>query len=241
MPLITCVLSAFNCAAFRSWDSFLHCFADHISHDSTEPDEPPAGATGGRRRRGVTYVFQAIALVVLEQPVLATVVPVAEAAVADDALGALPAVFVGAADLLGRHAAQDGVGQVQRRLPLDMVVGQRPGRREVLAGVDEAEVGLGARRPHGEEGREVPDGEVLMHGEGECWERAFVRTLASYWGGGRGKRLTVAGDILDEDLDGLRGGGEFWRGGSRHDECFGDWWWRGSGSRMKMLGGGNVV
>ena len=105
MPLITCVLSAFNWAAFRAWDSFLHCFADHVSHDSIEPDEPPAGAGGGNRSRGVTYVFQAIALVVLEESVLATVVPVAEAAVADDALGALLAVLVVAPDLLGWHPA----------------------------------------------------------------------------------------------------------------------------------------
>jgi len=99
---------------------------NQVSHDAVEPDEPPGGAADGRRSRGVTYVFQAIALVILKQSVFATVVPVAEAAVADDALGALLTVFVVAADLLGRHPAQDGVGQMQRRLPLDMVVGQRP-------------------------------------------------------------------------------------------------------------------
>jgi hypothetical protein len=58
MPLMTWVRSALSWAAFLSWDSFLHCFAENqVSHDSTEPDEPPAGAAGGRGRGGVTYVF----------------------------------------------------------------------------------------------------------------------------------------------------------------------------------------
>lgn len=105
---------------------------------------------------------------VLEQPVLATVVAVAEAAVADDALGALPAVLVGAADLLGGHAAEEREGQVQGRLVLDVIVGQGPRGREVLAGVDQAEVGLGSRGAEGEEGGEVLDREVLGDGDGEC-------------------------------------------------------------------------
>lgn len=93
----------------------MHCtFADQVSHDSIDPDEPPAGAVreGRGRKGGVTYVFQAVTLVVLEQAVLATVVAVAEAAVADDALGALLAVLVRATYLLGGHAAAEGREQV---------------------------------------------------------------------------------------------------------------------------------
>jgi len=62
--------------------------------------------------------------VVLEQPVLATVVAVAEAAVADNPLGAFPTVLVRAADLLGRHAAAEGEGEVEGGFPLDVVVGE---------------------------------------------------------------------------------------------------------------------
>lgn len=117
---------------------------------------------------------------VLEQPVLATVVAVAEAAIADDALGALLAVLVAAANLLRGHAAEKGGRQVEGRLALDVVVGQRPRGQQVLAGVDEAEIGLGARRPDGEEGCKVLHGEVLGDGDGECCGREFVSTLASY-------------------------------------------------------------
>jgi len=75
--------------------------------------------------RFLLAVFQAIALVVLQQAVLATVVPVAESTVADDSLGSLFAVLVGAADLLGGHAASKGHGQVQGGLPVDIVVCER--------------------------------------------------------------------------------------------------------------------
>ena len=156
---------------------------------------------------------------VLEQPVFATVVAVAEAAVADDALGALLAVLVVAADLLGRHAAEEREGQVERRLALDVVVGEVSRGREVSAGVDEAEVGLGARCPHGEEGGEVLDGEVLGDGDGECCGRRFVSLLSSFGGDGEEMRLTVARDALDEDLHGLGRRRRFWRGGSRHGEA----------------------
>jgi hypothetical protein len=195
----------------------LHCFrSGQVSQDSIEPDEPPTRGSGGGSR--ITYVFQTVALVVLEQPVLATVVAVAEAAVADDALGALLAVLVVAADLLGRHAAEEREGQVERRLALDVVVGQVPRGREVSAGVDEAEVGFGSRRPYGEEGREVLNGEVLGHGDGECCGRRFVSLLASYGGGGEEMRLTVSRDGLDEDLHCLGRRSQFWGGGSRHGE-----------------------
>lgn len=104
---------------------------------------------------------------VLEQPVLATVVAVAEAAVADDPLGALAAVLVRAADLLGRHAAAQAAGDVQRGLALDVLLGERARGREVAACVHEAEVGLGLRRPYREQRRQGADGEVFGDGHGD--------------------------------------------------------------------------
>lgn len=58
-------------------------------------------------------ILQALALVVLEQPVLAAKVPAAEPAVADDALRRVLALLERAPDLLGRHAAAQGQGHVQ--------------------------------------------------------------------------------------------------------------------------------
>lgn len=51
----------------------------------------------------ITHVVQAGALVILEQPVLAAEVAVAEAAVPRDALRLVLAILEGASDLLGRH------------------------------------------------------------------------------------------------------------------------------------------
>ena len=85
----------------------------YVSHKFiTETNEPPLRFSLSRTQ-GITYVFQAIALVILQQAVLATVVPVAEPAVADDPLGSFPAVFVGAADLLGWHTASKWHGEVE--------------------------------------------------------------------------------------------------------------------------------
>jgi hypothetical protein len=85
---------------------------EYVSHKFiTEANEPPLWLSSPGTR-GTTYVFQAIALVVLQQAVLATVVPVAEPAVADDSLGSLLAIFVGTADLLGRHATPERHGEV---------------------------------------------------------------------------------------------------------------------------------
>lgn len=53
-------------------------------------------------------VLQAAAFVVLEHAVLAAEVPLAEGAVAHDALRPVLAVLEGALYLLGRHAAADG-------------------------------------------------------------------------------------------------------------------------------------
>lgn len=49
-------------------------------------------------------VLESLALVVLQQPVLAAKVTRTEAAVADDALRRISAVLVTAPDFLGRHA-----------------------------------------------------------------------------------------------------------------------------------------
>lgn len=57
-------------------------------------------------RDGNTYVLEAAALVVLQQPMLAAEVSVAEAAVPDDALCLVPAVLEAAPDLLGRHCCE---------------------------------------------------------------------------------------------------------------------------------------
>jgi len=110
----------------------------------------------------------------------------------------------------------------------------------VPAGVDETKVGLGARGPHREEGCEVLDGEVLRDGDRECCGRAFVSLMASYWGDGRGRRPTVASNVLHKDLHGLSGGRWLWRGGSRHDARFGELVVV-MASGMEMLGGDNVV
>lgn len=40
----------------------------------------------------------------------------------------------------------------------------------MLASEEQAEIGLRAGCPHGEEGSEVLDGEVLRNGDWECWE-----------------------------------------------------------------------
>ena len=60
-------------------------------------------------------VLQAAALVVLQHAVLTAEVPLAEGAVAHDALRPILAVLEGALDLLRRHAAADGQRHVQGR------------------------------------------------------------------------------------------------------------------------------
>ena len=60
-------------------------------------------------------VLEATALVVLQHPMPAAEVALAEGAVAHDPLRAVLAVLEGAFYLLGRHAAADGQGHVQGR------------------------------------------------------------------------------------------------------------------------------
>lgn len=64
---------------------------------------PPLCEREDAGEREGTYVFETLALVVLEQAVIAAEVAVAEAAVADDALGGAGAALGRAPDLLGRH------------------------------------------------------------------------------------------------------------------------------------------
>lgn len=55
------------------------------------------------RERGGTYVLETAALVVLQEAVLAAKVTLAEAAVADNALGGFPALLGGATESLAGH------------------------------------------------------------------------------------------------------------------------------------------
>jgi hypothetical protein len=87
--------------------------------------------------------------------VLPAVVTRAEATIADDGLGAVPAVLEGAADLAGGHAAAQGQGHVEGGVGGDGVGGEgEGGGGEVFAGVDEAEVCRGEVGAEGEEGAE---------------------------------------------------------------------------------------
>lgn len=86
-------------------------------------------------------VLEALALVVLEQTVLAAEMAVAEAAVTDDALRRVLALLVAAADLLRGHAAAHRQRHVQRGVGGDGIVGERcAGGAQVLARVHEAQV-----------------------------------------------------------------------------------------------------
>lgn len=106
-----------------------------------------------------TYIFQPITLMILQQPMLPTIMPLTEPTVPNNPLRALLAVLVRAADLLGRHAAPQRQRQVQRRVCGDVVVGEGGvGEAEVLAGVHEAEGGGGQGGAEGEEGSEVLEG-----------------------------------------------------------------------------------
>lgn len=100
-------------------------------------------------------VLQARAAVRLQHPVLAAEMAIAEAAVADDPLRRVAAVFETTADLFGTSAA-DWQREVDRRLACDGVGGQSCARvGEVFAGVHEAEGGggeVGAEREQGVEG-----------------------------------------------------------------------------------------
>ena len=92
-------------------------------------------------------VLQPAALVILEHPVLAAEMPLAEGAIAHYPLRAVLAVFEGAFHLLGGHAAADGQRHVQGRGSGQEVgdwgcgcVGWGIGGGQMLAGVDEADV-----------------------------------------------------------------------------------------------------
>ena len=85
-------------------------------------------------------ILQPRAVVRLQHAVLAAEVSLTEAAVSDNPLGCVLAVFEPAADLLGRAAA-DGQRHVYCALARDVVACERLLRRaQVLAGEDEPEV-----------------------------------------------------------------------------------------------------
>lgn len=82
-------------------------------------------------------------------------VPRAEAAVADDALRRVLAVFEATPDLFRGHAAAHGERHVQCSVGREVQRGEGGGwRGEVLACVDEAEVGGGEVVAEGEDGGE---------------------------------------------------------------------------------------
>lgn len=109
-------------------------------------------------------VLQARTAVRLQHPVLAAEMAIAEAAVADDPLRRVAAVFETAADFLGASAA-DWQREVDCRLACDGVGGQGCARvGEVFAGVHEAEGGGGEVGAEREEGVEGGDGGGL----GDC-------------------------------------------------------------------------
>lgn len=91
----------------------------------------------------------------------------------------------------------------------------------MLAGVDEVE-GCGweggAER---EERLDVGEGDVDWDGEGSDWEEGVSRWL--FGDGGRGQ-LTVATEILDEDLHCLGGLGRGGAGAREGHHVVG-WWW----------------
>jgi hypothetical protein len=68
-------------------------------------------------------ILETLALVVFKHAMFAAVVALAEAAVADNGLGAVLAVLEGAADFLGGHAAAQGQCEVQCCVWADGVVG----------------------------------------------------------------------------------------------------------------------
>jgi hypothetical protein len=136
--------------------------------------------------------------------VLAAEVAGAEAAVTDDALRSVAAVLETAADLLGRAAA-DGQREVDCGLAGDGVGGQRRGWvGEVLAGVDEAEGGCWEVGPESQEGVQGCDCGGFGDGYGEGW-RIVSFELGGFGEEGGSDVLTVAGEVLHEDLHGLFG------------------------------------
>lgn len=72
--------------------------------DASDDLRPFSFQLGSIARMGLLLaVFQAAALVIFQQTVLATEVAIAECAVSNDALGSLSAVLGVATELLGRH------------------------------------------------------------------------------------------------------------------------------------------
>lgn len=70
---------------------------------------------------------------------LPAVMPITEPTITHDPLRRLATLFVRASDLLGRHAAAERGGEVNRAVLLDVVVCEGGGGGEVFAAVDEAQ------------------------------------------------------------------------------------------------------
>ena len=114
-------------------------------------------------------VFQTLALVVFQQPVLPAKVAGAEAAVTDNALGGVLAFLEATPYLLRRHAAAQGEGHVQGGIGWELQRGEGGGGRgEVLAGVHEAQVGGGQVMAEGEDGGEGGYRGGFGKREGDC-------------------------------------------------------------------------
>lgn len=91
-------------------------------------------------------IFQPGTFVILQHAMFAAVVPVAEAAVADDALGGFSTVLVPASNLARGHATAQRQGDVDRGRWRDVERGERGGGRrqgKMLAHVDQTEGGCG--------------------------------------------------------------------------------------------------
>jgi len=84
-------------------------------------------------------VFQTITLMVLQQPMLPTIMPLAKPTVTNDSLRTLLTILIRAFHLLGWHTATDSAGEVQCCFAGDVVVGEGAAG-EMLACVDEADV-----------------------------------------------------------------------------------------------------
>lgn len=149
-------------------------------------------------------ILQSLATVTLEHAMLVAVLLVAKGAISRDARNAFFAVLEGAADLLG-GAAAEGEGHVERALGGDVVVAEGVrGLAEVFASEDDAQGGgLGDVGAEGEEGAEGGDGGALGDGEREGWEKGGEGVSQCGHDGDQDGWLTVACNVLDEDLHGL--------------------------------------
>jgi hypothetical protein len=75
-----------------------------IAETLSEADQPPLRPLeAGKAFREIAYVFQASALVILQQAMLCAVMSLTESAIADDPLRGISAILEGATRLLRGH------------------------------------------------------------------------------------------------------------------------------------------